>query len=62
MLYTVIQSFGINKIGDTVDDSDYYIRRKIEEGGCLAPLVEIRENKVYENKMQKVKENKTEGE
>lgn len=49
MKYKVIKPFGVYKEGDIVDKKNLYIRRKIQEGGCLEPV----EKKAYENKMQK---------
>jgi hypothetical protein len=52
--------FGKYRIGQIVDDSDYYIKRKVDEGGCLIPVNEDKQMKSnYENKMMDVKtENK----
>jgi hypothetical protein len=52
--YKVTLRFGKYKVGDIVDDSDYYIRRKLAEGGCLEKI--SKENKMikdYENKESK---------
>jgi hypothetical protein len=57
MKYKVIQNVGNLKVGDIVDDSDFYVRRKIEEGGCLE-AIETKQVSVPENKMLKIKENK----
>lgn len=35
MDYKVIKRFGKYNVGDIVSDKDYYIRRKLQEGGCL---------------------------
>jgi 3-dehydroquinate synthase class II len=57
MKYEVIQDVGNFKVGDIVDDSDLYVRRKIEEGGCMKPIQE-KQIKSTENKMLTGKENK----
>lgn len=57
MEYVVTKKFGKYNIGQTVSDEDYYIRRKLEEGGCL----EAKSITAYENKMIDPKKNKMEG-
>jgi len=54
MKYKVTKRFGKYREGQIVDDKELYIRRKIEEGGCLEVVKEKREKKMvkesYENK------------
>jgi len=54
MEYVVTKRFGKYKEGDVVSDDLLYIRRKLEEGGCL----EQKSKNVPENKMLNIKENK----
>jgi len=53
MKYEVIKKTGSLRLGQIVNDKDPYVRRKIQEGGCLKPL-EKTEKKMdktsYENK------------
>lgn len=58
MKYKVILPFGEYRIGQIVDDSDRYIRRKIAEGGCLEVIQEkavdpAREKKVMPGNYEK---------
>jgi hypothetical protein len=57
MKYKVTLRFGKYKVGDIVDDSELYIRRKLAEGGCLE-LLKDKQTFVKENKMIKDYENK----
>lgn len=53
MKYKVTKAFGSFKVGNIVSDSDLYIRRKIQEGGCLVPVTEEKmEPKKIKNKME----------
>ena len=56
MEYIVLKKFGKYQVGNVVSDDDFYIRRKLEEGGCL----EEKSIKTYENKAVKPKEDKSE--
>ena len=58
MKYEVILPFGQYKKGQIVDDSVLYIRRKIQEGGCLKPIKEEELEKRKEEAFKKQKEKK----
>lgn len=52
--YKVTKRFGKFSPGMIVDDSDRYIRRKIQEGGCTEPVNKSEkkmDSKKIENKM-----------
>ncbi len=52
MKYKVTKAVGGLRVGQIVDDRDWYIRRKIQEGGCMEPVDEKKMQKPkYENKM-----------
>jgi len=54
MKYKVTKKFGKYKVGQVVDDKDIYIRRKVQEGGCLEPYevktLKKMQKAEYENK------------
>lgn len=52
--YEVIKRFGKYKVGQIVNE-DLYIRRKLQEGGCLKEI----EKATYENKKADKKMEKT---
>ena len=65
MQYKVTKKFGKYPVGAIVDDRDVYIRRKLQEGGCLEKIENKHEEKMlktkYDNKMvDKQPENKGE--
>jgi hypothetical protein len=61
--YIVTKRVGKLQVGQIVNDSSLFVRRKLQEGDCLEPYKPEKkmDNKTKENKMEKVKyENKEE--
>jgi len=57
MKYKVTKKFDKYRVGQVVDDKDIYIRRKIQEGGCLE-LYETKKSKTEQPKKEEKPEKK----